>query len=231
MANLGSAVLRSAFTSSLLVFGMTSLAFAGDLSRYRDFQLGNSLPTVAKQIGTSPSQAKVVQVRPALIQELAWRPQPLGPSTKTDPAQEVVFSFYAGELFQIVVNYDRYQTEGLTADDFVEAITVKYGIAATPTGPSKAAQGPYGDEEEIIARWDNPRYRFELIRSSYGPSFKLRGVLKELEVQAQAAALEAKRLDDQEAPQRDAARVASEAEATKAKLEKARHLNKPNFRP
>ena len=40
-----------------------------------------------------------------------------------------------------------------------------------------------------------------------------------------------KRLDDQEAPQRDAARLASEEEATKAKLEKARLANKLKFRP
>ena len=70
-----------------------------------------------------------------------------------------------------------------------------------------------------------------LIRSSYGPSFKLVGVLKRLEAPAQAAILEAKRLDDQEAPQRDAARIASEEEAARAKLEKARLVNKPKFRP
>ena len=55
--------------------------------------------------------------------------------------------------------------------------------------------------------------------------------MKRLEAPAQAATLEAKRLDDQEAPQRDAARLASEEEATKTKLEKARLVNKPKFRP
>ena len=53
--------------------------------------------------------------------------------------------------------------------------------------------------------------------------------LKRLEAPAQAATLEAKRLDDQKAPQRDAARLASEEEATKTKLEKARLVNKPKF--
>ena len=48
---------------------------------------------------------------------------------------------------------------------------------------------------------------------------------------AQAATLEAKRLDDQEAPQREAARLASEEVAAKTKLEKARLVNKPKFRP
>ena len=110
-------VSRSALTS-FLVFGVMSAAtLAGDLSKYRNFQLGTDLPTVAKQAGANPSQAKVIHRRPALIQELEWRPQPLGSSSQTEPAKEVVFSFYDGELFRIVVNYDRYETEGLTADD------------------------------------------------------------------------------------------------------------------
>ena len=48
---------------------------------------------------------------------------------------------------------------------------------------------------------------------------------------AQAATLQAKRLDDQEAPQRDAARLAREEDAAKTKLEKAKLVNKPKFRP
>ena len=55
--------------------------------------------------------------------------------------------------------------------------------------------------------------------------------MKKLEAPAQAAALEAKRLDDQEAPQRDAALAASEAQEAQAKLDKARLVNKPKFRP
>jgi hypothetical protein len=47
----------------------------------------------------------------------------------------------------------------------------------------------------------------------------------------QGAITEAKRLDDQEAPQRDAARIAGEKETERAKLEKSRLENKPNFRP
>ena len=38
-------------------------------------------------------------------------------------------------------------------------------------------------------------------------------------------------LDDKEAPQREAARMADEKEAERARLEKARLLNKLTFRP
>ena len=231
MTNFRMTVSRSALTS-FLVFGVMSAATsAGDLSKYRNFQLGTDLSTVIKQAGANPSQAKVIHRRPALIQELEWRPQPLGASSQTEPAKEVVFSFYDGELFRIVVDYDRYETEGLTADDFVDAISATYGIAAKPTAPAKVAPGSYGDQEEILAQWQDSQYRFDLIRSSYGPTFRLVGVIKRLEAPAQAATLEAKRLDDQEAPQRDAARIASEEEAAKAKLESARLVNKPKFRP
>ncbi len=221
---------RSVLTS-LLMFGMTSGAvLAQDLSKYRDFQLGSDLATVAKQTGVSPSQIKVVDRRPALIQEIAWRPQSLGSSSKTESVQEVVFSFYNGELFRVVVNYDRGQTEGLTADDIVGAISATYGMAAKPPVLARVPKGAYGEPEEVLAQWQDSQYRFDLSRSSYGPSFRLIGVLMRLEAPAQAAILEAKRLDDQEAPQRDAARVASEEEATKARLEKARLVNKPKFR-
>jgi hypothetical protein len=47
----------------------------------------------------------------------------------------------------------------------------------------------------------------------------------------QGALQEAKRLDAQEAPQRDAERAVREAEAERVKLDKARLLNKPKFRP
>ena len=53
-----------------------------------DFQLGTDLPTIAKQLGVDPSQAKVVQRRPALIQDLEWRPQPLGASSQAESVQE-----------------------------------------------------------------------------------------------------------------------------------------------
>jgi hypothetical protein len=47
---------------------------------------------------------------------------------------------------------------------------------------------------------------------------------------AQAATLEAVRLDDSEAPRREAQRVAREEESARTKLEKARLVNKPKFR-
>lgn len=231
MTRLGRAIARSALTS-FLVFGALPLpTLAGDLSKYRNFQLGTSLSTVAKQAGADPSQAKTIHRRPALIQELEWRPQPLGPMSRAEPAKEVVFSFYDDELFRIVISYDRYETEGMTGDDFVQAISATYGIPVKPTAPAKATPGRYHDEEVVLAQWQDQQYSFELIRSSYGPTFRLAGVLTTLQASAQAAIIEAARLDDKEAPQREAERIATDDETQRAKLEKARLVNKPKFRP
>jgi hypothetical protein len=218
--------------AALLVSGVMSAAtLAGDLSKYHSFQLGTDLPTVAKQAGEDPSQAKVIYSRPVLIQELEWRPASLGPSSQTSSVKNVVLSFYDGKLYRVVVNYDRYETEGMTTDDLVEAISAIYGPGVKPAAPVNLVPDIYSDQEGILAQWQDSQYRFDLVRSSYGPTFKLVGILKRLEAPAQAATLEAKRLDDQEAPQRDAARLASEEDAANAKLEKARLVNKPKFRP
>jgi hypothetical protein len=119
----------------------------------------------------------------------------------------------------------------LTTEDIVGAVSLIYGPAGEPIAPAKVVQDQYGDQEEVVARWEDSQYSFDLIRSSYGPSFRLIGVQRKLDSSAQSDISEAKRLDDQEAPQRDAARAASEQEAARAKLEKARLVNKPRFRP
>jgi hypothetical protein len=218
--------------SALVLFTTASLtAMAEDLSKYRNFQFGADLPAVAKLLGASPSQAKVIHSRPALVQELEWRPQSPGPSPIAESAEGVIFSFYNGTLFRIAVKYDRYATEGLTTEDFVEAISVLYGAPSKLPPPVRPVKESYSDQEDTVARWEDPQYRFDLLRASFGPTYTLVGILKSLEVLVQASNVEAKRLDDLEAPIREAARAAAEQDAKAATLEKTRLVNKPKFRP
>lgn len=218
-------------TSFLLLGVMPAATVPADLSKYRTIRLGTSLSTVTKQAGANLSEVKTIHRRPALMQEVEWRPGIFGSGAQTEPAREVMLRFYEGELFRISVTYDRYNTEGLTADDLIEAISLTYGPAGKPSAAAQTTEARFGDVEEVVAEWQDQHHRFELIRSSYGPSFKLVGVLKRLEAPVQAAIAEAKRLDEQEAPQRDALRKAAEEDAARAKLEKARLVNKPKFRP
>jgi hypothetical protein len=144
-----------------------------DLSRYREFQLMNLL-AVAKQADVEPSEARVIHQRPALIQELEWRLRgSLSSSSRPDPVSEVLFSFYNGELFRMVVNYDRHRTEGLTDEDMIEAISLKYGPAIRPEAKIIlfSSVQVYNDSEKVIARWEDRQYLFDLFRTSYQPTF------------------------------------------------------------
>ena len=134
---------------------------APDLSRYRSFQFGETLPAVAKQAGLDVSQAKVIHERPAVIQELEW-PTWLssGFSPHTDPVRTILFSFYNGELFRILVSYDRDDTNGLTTEDIIEAFSAKYGPATKPASiemPSSSTQVD-SESESTIASWEDSQY-------------------------------------------------------------------------
>jgi hypothetical protein len=208
------------------------LLCAGDLSRYRSFRLGADLPTIAGQARMAPSEAKVIHQRPALIQELEWRPQPLGPSTQAEAVKEVVFSFYNDQLYRLVVSYDRYETEGLTAEDLIEAISATYGTA-TRAAAEIILPSIYGGNEtlEVLARWEDAQYSFDLVRFSHQPSFTLVAVSKRLDTLAGAAVIEAVRLDAQEAPQREIELQKKQEEEHRVQQERARLANKPSFRP
>jgi len=95
------AAATTVFPALVLLLGATAgIAPAGDLSQYRNFRLGTNLATVAKQAGVDASEVKVMHRRPALIQELVWRPRLLGPSAQEEAVNEVFFRFYQGDLYQ-----------------------------------------------------------------------------------------------------------------------------------
>src|SRR2546421_1648157 len=101
---------------------------ATDLSSYRGFTFGMNLPALAKQAEIKPSEVKVIHQRPELIQELEWQPRRFpGPSAQLDSVDHILFSFYNGQLFRMLINYDRSRTEGLTLDDMIEAISAQFG--------------------------------------------------------------------------------------------------------
>jgi hypothetical protein len=177
---------------------------AQDLSSYRDFQFGMNLGTVATQAGMNPAEAKTLHQRPALIQELWWQLSSVISSPKTDPIREVVFSFYRGALFRMVVNYDRRRTEGLTDEDMIEAISARYGVAVRPSGVIVlfSSSQVYNDREKVIARWEDSQYSYNLYRSSNQPTFGLLIFSKRLDALAQTAIAKAIQLDNQEASQR-----------------------------
>ena len=212
----------------------TPLICAQDLSQYRKLQFGMNLLSAAQQTGIKASAARTIHQRPALIQELEWRPQHLvgDPSLKTDPVRDLLLSFYSDELFRIVVNYDRYKTEGLTDEDMIEALSAKYGTATRPTAKTIGFSSSlvYNKQEKIIACWEDAQYSFNLFRS-YSQTLGIVVFSKRLDALARAAVVEALRLDIQEAPERELERKKKRDEENRIAQEKARLANKATFRP
>jgi len=208
---------------------------APDLSSYRGFQFGETLPAVAKEVGLELSEAKLIHERPAVIQELEWSiwPSNGSSSSQMDPVKTILFSFYNGELFRIVVSYDRDETKGLTLDDMIEAISAEYGTASRPasTEITFSSTQVYNDTEDVMARWEDAQYAFDLFRSSYQPTFGMIAFSKRLDALARSATAEAIRLDALEAPQQEIQRQNKEDQTNRESLDKARQENKHNFRP
>jgi len=85
------------------------LASAADLSSYREFPFGMKLPVAVKLLSMNSSEARVIHQRPALIQELGWRPGRYpGSSPDTDAVKDIVFSFCNGELLRVRIPGLRY---------------------------------------------------------------------------------------------------------------------------
>jgi hypothetical protein len=219
--------------SVLCVAICSSLGAAQDLSKYRDFEFGMSVESVAKLATMNPSGAKMVHQRPELIQKLDWQVHGyFDTSPKVDSVRNIRFDFYNGELFKIVVSYDTAQTNGLTTDDLVESLSALYGPAGKPeTSIIVSGFQAYDDSQPVLARWENAEYSYNLFRSSYGLSFGLVAFSKRLESMASEANREAERLDKLEAPARESARQKKQQEDELTLQEKARLISKPNFRP
>lgn len=219
-----------------LLLGWLSFArFAGgqSLETYRHFTFGMDIGSVAIEAKVDSSLAKTLYVEPAPIQTLDWnRPSYSGSATDTDPVRRMRFDFFEGRLFKIVVTYGSRQIEGMTPEDLIDAISASYGPGSRVDETIVvSAYTNFEDRQKVIARWENTDFSYSLFQSTFGNEFGLIGYSKKIDAIATAAVQEAKRLDALAAPQREIARRQKQAEEDRLSDEKARTLNKPNFRP
>ena len=208
----------------------TSMLSAADLSSYRGLKLGMSLAAASKLAGTRPTDARIVQKRPTVIQEMNWELRPAQANPKPDPVKDGLLSFYNGELFRIIVTYDRYKIEGMSADDMIQAISATYGTATKPTAEI-AYHSNYAEAAPVLARWQDSQYSYDLVRTGDRASFAMVLYSKRLETLAEAAAVESARLDAEDAPRRELDKQKKRDDDDRLALDKARAVNKPNFRP
>jgi hypothetical protein len=205
---------------------------AQDLSRYRDFRLGTSPATVAQQAGIT-TKTRVLHQRPELIEELIWSPQrSLDSSPSADSARKVLFSFYNGQLFRIVVNYEWDRTEGMTVEDMVEALSATYGVALLPrTEISPSLFTTQTDSDKVVAHWEDPEHSLDLFRPSYASTFGLSIFSRRLDALARAASVESIPLSNEVAPALAIDRKRAQEDEDHARQEKARTVNKSTFQP
>lgn len=221
--------LRSIHSFPLLLAVVLSPLLSGaDLSTYRGFQFGMSLHAAVKHSGMDVSEVTTIQQRPARIQQLTWKPGRFASTERdTDPVQQVLLTFYDGQLSRMMVDYDGNKTSGLTSEDMIGAISAGYGTASRPVVATILPSASFSEGVRVVARWEDAGYSLSLVQARYELKFGLIAVSKRLDGLAEAAIDNGIYLDEQEAPQRAKAKEQN----AQSVLDKVRLANVGHFRP
>jgi hypothetical protein len=207
---------------------------AAEPGTYREFRLGSSTADVVARAGATARDVKKLHERPALLEELSWRPPYTSgrDANERDSVAGIVFSFVDNQLFKMVIDYDRSRTEGLTNVDMNDSLTALYGPRSTaPVPPPTRSAIDSLDTPTVLARWRQGDTSITLQQSPYSGGFGLVILSVPVEALARKAQATAVTMDAREAPAREAARAKAQADAEKAAAEKTRTTNKAAFRP
>jgi hypothetical protein len=220
--------IRIAIVFVAVLFLSVAAVRAQDISKYRTFSLGASVESVLKQTSMKTADLKALIQQPALIQELTWWPPAMpGVAHRSDAAQQILFSFYNGELYKICVTYDRSAIEGLTEADMVQSLSSRYGVPTKASKESQLLGKNYSDTNStIFATWENGQSSLTLIHS-YTDEYALLLVAKAVGTQADVAIVESAKLEEQQRPEKEAELRKKEA----GDLDTARQKNKKSFQP
>jgi hypothetical protein len=222
-------------TIGSLIFGFGALLLiapmlrAQELSKYRGFLLGSSLPSVLKLSDQKLADVKTVHARPMLIQEITWwPPSSLGAFSRPDSVEQILFSFSNGSLYKISVTYEHASIEGLTAEDMVKSISAEYGPPANVQSEvDPLLNARYEMPQKSVASWEDSQSFFNLVRSPFTNRFGLVIYSKRLNADAELAIAEAAKLEEQERPGKEADQRKKEADD----LEALRLKNQKTFHP
>jgi hypothetical protein len=219
-------------SAACLVLAVSTLSSA-ELSRYREFTLGSSLPSVTAVTKTTERDLKTIHSRPAMLQQLEWRPRYMtgAPVPGRDSIDRVVFDFVDNQLFKMSIAYARDRTNGLTDADMVDSLVAVYGA---PSSPSRHAVSPGFDSSEgieVIAEWRQADATVALRHGPYSEAFTLVITSLSLDTIARKAQATAVIMDEREAPAREAAQEKKRADDARRAEELARSTNKKVFQP
>lgn len=222
-------------TAACLVLVVSTVSVSSaELSRYREFELGASVAAVTAITQTQQRDLKTLHSRPAVLQELEWRPRYMSgtPVPGRDSIDQLVFSFVDDRLFKMSVSYARDRTNGLTNEDMIESLRAVYGAptsGSSQTGPS--SRSTTLETEAVVAEWREGNTSLVLKRGLFSESFALVITSVSLDTVARQAEAAAAIMDAREAPAREAALLKKRAEDERQAEELARSANKKIFQP
>ena len=227
---------RTVAVGALGIVLLTAALDGGGVAQYRNFELKADVATIVALTAAPASEVKTIHERPAVIQDLNWRPSRWiagSSSPSTDAVEQIVFSFYNNQLSRMVINYGHERTEGMTDADMIAAISAVYGTPGKRLpGVARIASEVEAESGDPVARWGDAEHTIVLYHaSSYGRVFRLIVTESALDDLARKAAIQAVRLDEQEAPRREVARQKKALDDGKIAAEKARVVNKAIFKP
>ena len=223
---------RGGVSAACIVLAVSTVSSA-ELSRYREFELGASVATVTA-VTQNAARVKTVHSRPALLQQLEWRPRYMAgaPQADRDSIGEVVFSFVDDQLFQMSIAYAQDRTSGLTDQDMVGSLTAVYGAPSSPAPRTRTTSSLLAlDAPVVIAEWRHAETTVALQRREYSESFFLVITSLPLDIIARKAQATAVAMDQSEAPAREAALLKKRAADEKLAAETTRSANKKVFQP
>ena len=200
-----------------------------DLSRYREFVLGENLTTVLKLTDQKLTDVSQTLGSSPMLQELTWwPPSASGRPYRSDSVEQILFSFCDGALYKITVTYDQNSTEGLTAKDMVKSISEKYG-PPTAVSPDVATtvNSHYEAREKSVAEWEDSQRSLSLVLSSFSSRFGLVMYTKRVNAEVESAIKEAAIRELLDGPAKEAALKKKRTDD----LEVARQKNQKSFRP
>lgn len=223
---------RGGVSAACIVLAVSTVSSA-ELSRYREFELGASVATVTA-VTQNAARVMIVHSRPALLQQLEWRPRYMAgaPQADRDSIGEVVFSFVDDQLFQISIAYAQDRTSGLTDQDMVGSLTAVYGAPSSPSPRTRTTSSLIAlDAPVVIAEWRHAETTVVLQRKEYSDSFFLVITSLPLDTIARKAQATAVAMDQREAPAREAALLKKRVDDEKVAAERTRSTNKKVFQP
>ena len=199
-------------------------------SRYRGVSIGDSVSAVVASLQMTPSDVAIVHARPAMIQQLTWRPNQFftGRTGAPEALEEMVLTFHLGRLARMVATYDRDRTQGLTNADLHDSFTTIYGASMLVPTPREV---PSPLEAEIIGQWGDGETLVVLLREAYPRRIKLTVSSIGADRLLRDGLASGVRLDAIEAPTRDMVRRASEDQTKRTRDAQSRVDNKSAFKP